>query len=1106
MTPTPALAFPRQRGRPGGAAQEAAHPAPPAGFAELAALSNFTFLEGASHPKELVAEAKALGHAGIGIADRNTFAGLVRGHVAAVAAGLRFVPGVRLCLPDGWDYLAWPTDRAAYGRLATLLSQGRMAAPKGECHIGRDDLIDAAEGSVLALVPPDAVDTAFADRLARDAAALRHRLALPLFCAAAHRFRGDDRKRLDRLAVMAAAAGSALLAAGQTRYHAPARRPLADVLTAIRLGTTVDALGHAAERHAEAHLKPAAEMQRLFHGHEAAVDNTLRVAAACGFSLRELSYDYPEEIPEPGLSAQDTLERRVAAAVEERWPAGPPPKVEAQIAHELRLIGQMGYAPYFLTVHEIVRFAQSRAILCQGRGSAANSAVCYALGITSVAPDKHDLLFERFISASRNEPPDIDVDFEHERREEVIQHIYARYGRHRAAIAATVIRYRERSAIREVGKALGLTEDVTGRLAKAVWGAGSRSLAEVAADQGLDPARDRRLALACALAEELLDFPRHLATHVGGFVITRGPLTALAVVTKAAMADRHTIEWDKDDIEALRILKVDVLGLGMLSCIRRAFALIAAHGGPALTLATVPQDDPATYAMLRRADSLGVFQVESRAQMNMLPRLKPRAFYDLVIQVAIVRPGPIQGDMVHPYLRRRNGEEPVTYPSDALRQVLGKTLGVPLFQEQAMQIAIVGAGFTPARADELRRAMATFRHVGTIWQFQQEFVEGMARNGYAPDFAARCFRQIEGFGTYGFPESHAAAFAQLVYVSAWIKCHHPAAFAAALLNSQPMGFYAPAQIVRDAREHGVQVRPVDAQASDWDCTLEPAADSTGGLALRLGMRLVQGLSAPAAGRIVAVRQRDTGSTAPFPAATQPAAALAQMARKAGLDRGALERLAEADAFRSLGLPRRHALWDAAGVEAPTPLETALAEAAPGLAEPAAGEETVLDYTSTGLTLRHHPLRLLRPHLDALGLADTRRLHAARRGAWLRLPGLVLVRQRPGSAKGVVFFTVEDEWGVANLVLYPDRAARFRSAVVAARLVIAEGRVERLESSEVPIIHLIVHRLHDRSALLGELAAAEDPVWRRALARADEVERPDLRGDPRARFPQSRDFR
>jgi len=1075
------------------------------GFVELAALSNFSFLEGASHPHELVGQAKALGHAAVGIADRNSFAGLVRGHVAAKEAGIHFVPGAHLRLLDGCEYLAWPSDRDAYGRLARLLSQGRMEAPKGECHIGRDDLIAHAKGLVLALVPPDEPDAAFAARLRRDADGLRDRLALPLFCAVQHRFRGDDRKRLDRLAAMAGAARVPLLAAGGVRYHNPDRRRLADVLTAIRLGTTVDALGHAAEANAEAHLKPTREMLRLFEGHEEAVTATLRVMEACSFSMDELSYDYPEEILDAGLTPQETLERRVAEAVARKWPGGAPEKAAKQIGHELRLIERLGYAPYFLTVHEIVRFAENRGILCQGRGSAANSAVCYVLGITSVSPDKFDLLFERFISASRNEPPDIDVDFEHEQREEVIQHIYERYGHDRAALAATVIRYRARSAIREVGKAMGLSEDITGRLAKAVWNAGARSLREVAADQGLDPEGDRRLGMACDLAEELIDFPRHLATHVGGFVITRGPLIELAVVTKAAMPNRRTIEWDKDDIEALRILKVDVLGLGMLSCIRRAFTLIAQHGGERYSLADVPQDCDKTYGMLSEADSIGVFQVESRAQMNMLPRLRPRKFYDLVIEVAIVRPGPIQGDMVHPYLRQRESDKEPVFPKEELRPVLSKTLGVPLFQEQAMQIAIIAAGFSPDEADQLRRAMATFRNDGKVAEFEARFVGGMVGRGYDRDFAERCFRQIKGFGSYGFPESHAAAFAQLVYISAWIKCHHPAVFAAALLNSQPMGFYAPAQLVRDAKAHHVVVRPVDVQHSDWDCTLEPDARSAGGLALRLGLRLVQGLSEAVAGRIAAAR---------------PVGSMAELVRRAALDRGSVERLAAADAFRSFGLGRRAALWEAAGVEAPAPLSADLPEPAAMLPAARAGEETVLDYASTGLSLRHHPLHLLRPWLDAEGLADTRALNAARRGAWLRLPGLVLVRQRPGSAKGVVFFTVEDEWGVANLVVYSDRVQRFRAAVVAARLVIAEGRVERHDAA-VPIIHLIVHRLTDRSDLLAGLAALEDPAsapWRRTLARADEVERPDLRGeraarearlrglpDPRTRFPRSRDF-
>ena len=1106
-------------------------------FAELGAMSNFSFLEGASHPREIVAAAKALGMPAIGIADRNSVAGLVRGMVAAEQAGLRFVPGIRLCLDDGAEYLAWPADRAAWGRLCRMLSAARMGGETGQTPdprdrstpaghaalrrsgaLTRDMLIAGAEGSVLARLPPARVSPDFVHRARADAAALRHRTALPLFCAVDHRCRGNDQARLDALAAI----GLPLIAAGGVRYHAASRRRVADVLAAIRLGRTVEELGHHAEPNAEAQLLAPEEVARRLHRQPEALAASLRVVEACRFSLRDLSYDYPDEILDPGRTPQQTLEARVAAACAERWPDGTPPRVARQIAHELRLIAQMDYAAYFLTVHEIVRFAQSRDILCQGRGSAANSAVCYVLGITAVAPDKHDLLFERFISAARDEPPDIDVDFEHERREEVIQHIFSRYGRDRAALAATLIRYRERSAIREVGKAMGLTEDVTARIAKSVWGAGEKTLEELAADQGFRPDADPRIRLAMEIAEEIQDFPRHLATHVGGFVITRGPLTEHTVVVKAAMEGRTTIEWDKDDIEALRILKVDVLGLGMLTCIRRAFDLIAAAGGPRLALHDVPQDDPATYAMLSRADSLGVFQVESRAQMNMLPRLRPRAFYDLVIQVAIVRPGPIQGDMVHPYLRRRNGEEPVEYPSEELRGVLGKTLGVPLFQEQAMQIAIVAAGFSPSRADQLRRAMATFRHTGEIWKFRQDFCGGMVARGYGPDFAERCFKQIEGFGTYGFPESHAASFAGLVYVSAWIKRHHPAAFAAALLNSQPMGFYAPAQIVRDAREHGVEVRPADVVRSDRDCTLESSprrreaasreprgAEEWGGRgagcpALRLGLRLVAGLKEDDAHAIMAAR-RD----APF-------ADVADLARRARLDRGAMDALARADALRSLAGGRRRALWEAAGIEGALPLAPPPDDAAPDLPPETAGEETVLDYAATGLSLRRHPLALLRAQLRERGAADTRALNAARQGRWIRLPGLVLVRQRPGSAKGVVFFTVEDEWGTANLVLYPDIVSRDRAAVVGARLVLAEGRVERTETREVPIIHLVVRRLHDWSRLLDGLHAIEEAAWDRVLAKADEVRSPNLH-DPRdpavraaksgaAAMPPSRDFR
>jgi error-prone DNA polymerase len=1072
------------------------------GYAELGALTNFSFLEGASHPHEIVEGAKVLGHAAVGVADRNSFAGVVRAHVAARRAGLRFVPGVRVALQDGAEYLAWPSDRAAWGRLTRMLSEARLASPKGECRIGRDALIGAAEGSVLARLAPETPDEDFADRMRRDMAALRKRLPLPLFLAAAHRHGGDDRRRLDALAAI----GAPLLAAGGVRFHVPTRRRLADVLAAIRLRTTVDALGLAAAPNAEAHLKPEAEMRRLFAGHEEAVANTMRVVAACGFSLDQLRYEYPDEILEPGLGAQETLERRVEEALARRWPQGASARLRGLIAHEMTLVRDLGYAPYFLTVHEIVRFARSRGILCQGRGSAANSAICYVLGITAADVDTHDLLFERFISAARDEPPDIDVDFEHERREEVIQHIYDRYGRDRAALCATLVRFRPRSAIREVGKALGLTEDITAGLARASWGPrGDRDMAEVAAERGLDAQGDQRLALAIELADEIQDFPRHLSTHVGGFVITKGPLVEHAVVTQAAMDGRTTLEWDKDDIEALRILKVDVLGLGMLTCLRRCFDLIEAHHGRRLALEDIPPEDPRVYAMLRRADAVGVFQVESRAQMNMLPRLKPRTFYDLVVQVAIVRPGPIQGDMVHPYLRRRAGEEPVELPGpapehgppDELAKVLRHTFGVPLFQEQAMRIAIVAARFTPTEADALRRAMATFRAEGKVMRFRDKFVGGMTRRGYSRDFAERCFHQIEGFGTYGFPESHAMSFALLVYASAWVKCHHPAVFACALLNSQPMGFYAPAQIVRDAREHRVAVRAADVTASAWDCTLERDPRSAEGLALRLGLRLVTGLGEAEARRIEEAR-----AEAPF-------ACIADLARRARLDRGALEALARADAFRGLGRDRRAALWDAAALSAPAPpLATAEGrEAAPCLSRATAGEQTVLDYAGTGLTLRAHPLALLRPRLDALGLADTRALNGAPQGRRLRLPGLVLVRQRPGSAEGVVFFTIEDEHGIANLVMYPDIAERFRAAVVASRLVVAEGRVERLESAEVPIIHLLVARIEDRSDLLDGLHLMGEARWEAAMARADEVRRPNPRDDPRARIrmPASRDF-
>ena len=1092
-------------------------------YAELGCRSNFTLLDGASHPGELVVAASVLGHAGVGICDTNSLAGAVRGHVAAKEAGIPYVVGCRLRLDDGAEYLVWPTDRASFGRLTRLLSLGRMRSPKGECALSRDEMIGHAEGWCMAVVSPVRPSATFADRLRTDAQALRSRLALPLLCTATIRFDDIDEDRLEALAEMTALARVDLLATNDVRYHVAARRRLADVLTAIRLGRPVDRLGPLAEPNAERHLKEPAEMARLFRRTPAALGNTLRVLEACrGFSLAELRHEYPDEIMEPGRTPQQTLEGRVAEACARRFPRGTPPDIQGRIAHELRLIERLDYAPYFLTVNEVVRFARDQDILCQGRGSAANSSVCYVLGITAVDPSKHDLLFERFLSVERAEPPDIDVDFEHERREEVIQFIYRRYGRDRAAIVGTVIRFRGRSAVREVGKALGLSEDVTGRLAKASWGPGrDDSLAEIAAAEGLD-LTDRRLGLALELAEEIQDFPRHLATHVGGFVMSRGPLIEMAVVGNAAMDGRTVLEWDKNDVEALGLLKVDILALGMLSCLRRGFDLLRRHRIADLDLADVPRDCDETYAMLRRADSLGVFQVESRAQMNMLPRLRPSKFYDLVVQVALVRPGPIQGDMVHPYLRRRWGDEQPVYPSpapehgpkDELKQVLGRTLGVPLFQEQAMRVAIVAAGFSPGEADQLRRAMATFKYTQGVAVYRDKLVGGMVRRGYDPELAERVFRQIEGFGSYGFPESHAASFAHLAYASAWVKCHHPAVFAAALLNSQPMGFYAPAQIVRDAQQHRVVVRRLDVNESRWDCTLEPETRSAEGLALRLGLRMAAGLSAEDGRRVAEARRAGNGS---------PYASVDEVVRRAGVGRKAIEALAEADGFAGMGLARRAAMWDAKGVENDTPPLLRLAaqaaaagdppllrEPSPALPAEADGQSVVLDYTATGLTLRQHPLALLRPQLRALGCRDTRDLEGLRAGQRIKLAGMVLMRQRPGTAKGIVFITVEDEHGTANLVVYTDVGTRDRAALIGARLLVVEARVEReAERAEVPITHLICRKLEDRSDLLSGLmqgGLSED--WsNRALGHADEVRRPDPGSTcPSAKMPESRDFR
>ncbi len=1032
-------------------------------YIELQVTTNFSFLRGASHPDELALQAAALGHPAISVTDRNSLAGVVRAHVAAKEAGIGFVVGARLDLADGASLLAYPVDRAAYGRLSRLITVGRRRAPKGECILYGQDVLTHGAGLVFIVLPADDADEALVAQVDELNAAFPDSVYL-----AAHNFcRGDDRRRLAHRAALATRFGTPLVATNDVLMHNRLRRPLLDVVTCIREKCVIDDAGWRLEANAERHLKSAADMALLFPGYEPALLRTLEIADRCTFSLDELRYEYPDEITADGVPPQRQLERLTWQGVKTRYPGGPSTEVKAQLEHELALIEELDYAPYFLTVYDLVRFARERDILCQGRGSAANSAVCYCLGITAVDPSRLDLLFERFVSAERDEPPDIDVDFEHERREEVIQYIYEKYGRDRAGLAATVISYRSRSAVREVGKTLGLSADTVTALTSQVHG---RSGDEVTDDQvrevGLDPT-DRRIRMALELTRQLVGFPRHLSQHVGGFVITRGRLDELTPIENAAMADRTVIEWNKDDLDALGMLKIDVLALGMLTCIRKGFDLIRSHYGVSHDLASIPGKDSVVYDMLCQGDSVGVFQVESRAQMAFLPRMKPRDFYDLVIEVAIVRPGPIQGDMVHPYLRRRNGEETVEFPSEDLRRVLQKTLGVPLFQEQAMRVAIVGAGFTPSEADRLRRAMATFRHTGTIHTFREKMINGMLERGYEQDFAERCFRQIEGFGDYGFPESHAASFALLVYVSAWMKCHYPAVFTCALLNSQPMGFYAPAQLVRDAREHGVTVRPPDANLSNWDCTLELDETGDGGYALRLGLRQIRGFKEPDGEWVVAAR--GNGYADP-----------ASIWRRAGLDGGTLEKLARADAFASMGLSRREGLWAARrfaaantnGGAKPLPLFEAVGDDGWGMEAPVTlpdmptGEAVMADYASLRLSLRSHPVSLLRDGFA--GSTPAKALIETDNDTGVTVVGLVLARQRPGTAKGVIFATLEDETGVANVIVWPKIFERFRRIVLTARLLKVTGRLQR----EGIVTHLIAERLEDCSPLLDSLAERE----------------------------------
>ena len=1075
-------------------------------YHELHTTTHFSFLRGASSPDELFAAAALLGLPALGVVDRNSVAGMVRAWEAAKTTGVRLIAGCRLDLapcperrPEdgsrrGTSLLVYPEDRPAWSRLTRLLSIGKARAGKGKCALHWSDVEAHAEG-LVAIHLPDEADEANAALLARLARTFGGRA----WQALTFRRRPGDAVRLHALDAQAKAAGVGSVATGDILYHSPDRRMLQDVVTAIREKCTIDELGFRRERHADRHLKGADEMARRFAAFPHAVAATQEIARRCTFDLSELRYQYPDETPIPGLSAQQALEKLAWDAAHAKHPDGVPAALDRQLRHELKLIAELRYAPYFLTVFAIVNFARSRGILCQGRGSAANSCVCYLLGITSIDPIRHELLFERFVSPERREPPDIDVDFEHERREEVIQWIYETYGQHRSALTAVVSRYRSRGAVREVGKALGLPEDLTAALAGQIWGWSNEGVAaRHAAELGLDLS-DERLSLTLELARQLIGAPRHLSQHPGGFVLTKDRLDDLVPIEPAAMENRRVIEWDKDDIDVLGFMKVDVLGLGMLGCMRRAFELLAAHKGVSIGLADLQKDDPKVYEMIQRADTLGVFQIESRAQMNMLPRMKPKEFYDLVIEVAIVRPGPIQGDMVHPYLRRREGKEAIEYPSEELRQVLGKTLGVPLFQEQAMKVAIVGAGFSPAEADQLRRAMATFKYTGGVTHFHDKLIEGMMRNGYSEDFATRTFKQIEGFGSYGFPESHAASFAKIAYASCWMKCHHPDVFCAALLNAQPMGFYAPAQIVRDAREHGVEVRPVCVNASRWDCTLEESEelglkapplegegwgwggvsgkaqtyiDSTptqtlppqgGGLIpLRLGLRMVKGLANEHAARILAAR------------AERPFDGVEDVWRRSGVPVAALEKLADADAFAGFGLDRRPALWRIRGLgEAPLPLFAAAdareREPEVRLRPMTDGREVVEDYRAVQLSLRAHPLAFVRPQLEARRVVSCAELGRMKDGGKVEVAGIVLVRQRPG-AGNVTFVTIEDETGITNIIIWQRLFEKHRRIVLGAAMMAVTGKVQR----EGEVIHVIADRLEDMTGLLHSVAATDFP--------------------------------
>ncbi len=1128
---------------------------PRAPFVELGLVSAFSFLRGASDAVDLVLRALEAGYDAIGMADINSMAGVVRLHVEAKEARLRPVIGCRIETTEGLAFLAYPQNRTAYGRLCALISAGRMATPDGAwqakdiCQITLAMLERHADGVQLILLPPDDLETEFTaernsvplpfrdgDGTVDPSSGANHlrlvhsapltatldallpqliaRLPSLRHIAASYLYRGDDIARIARIDAMARGHGLSILATNDVHYATPDRRPLQDVMTCIREKVLLRDAGYRLHANAERHLKSPAQMAALFALWPHAITAARGVADACAFSLDELHYEYPEDPIPLGLDPDQRLADLTWQGAHTHYPGGVPGKVVQLIDKELVLIGKLRIARYFLTIKDIVDFARAQdpPILCQGRGSAANSAVCFCLGITGVNPAEHEMLIERFISEERKEPPDIDVDFEHERREEVIQYIYRRYGRHRAGLCATVIHYRPRSAIREVGKVMGLSEDVTSALAGTIWGSWGSAVEEKRVDEaGLD-LDDPLLRRVLKLTDQLIGMPRHLSQHVGGFILTQGPLTETVPIGNGAMPDRSFIEWDKDDIDALGILKVDVLALGMLSCIRKAFDLIDLHYGARFTLADVPREDARVYDMLCRADSVGVFQVESRAQMNMLPRLKPRLFYDLVIEVAIVRPGPIQGDMVHPYLKRRSGKETVAFPSpspehgppDELERILKRTLGVPIFQEQAMKIALDAARFSAQEANQLRKAMATFRSRGMVTAHQDKMVGRMIARGYDAEFAHRCFDQIKGFGEYGFPESHAASFAHLVYISSWIKCHYPDVFCAALLNAQPMGFYAPAQIVRDAREHAVEVLAADVNESGWDNLLEARRDKKL-CPLRLGFRQIDGLKEGDIARLL-----DARNSARF-------ASVQELRERTGLGVPVLQRLAEADAFRSIGLDRRQALWEVRALKnvPDLPLFAAAAARDEGAEESAAAlppmalpEHVVADYQTTRLSLKAHPLSFLRAAYAARGFTRHDALKTVRDGRRVKVAGVVLIRQRPGSAKGVCFITLEDETGVSNLVIWPSVMERYRKIIMGARLMEVEGRVQRDESGDAPdVLHVVVEKLTDGSG--GLLTLSEDLLSPK-VARADHVKSPlpaSVGRHPRnvSVLPKSRDF-